>query len=66
MNPVLDPALLDLIACPCPVHARLELLRDREALRCTSCGRVFAIEDGIPVLLLSEAIAEPSGDRAEQ
>ncbi len=56
----IDSRLLELIACPCPEHGRLEPLADGARLRCTSCGRVFAIRDGIPVLLLSEALAEPS------
>ena len=59
MGSAIDPALLDLIACPCPAHARLDLTADGTRLRCTSCGRVFPIRDGIPVLLLSEALADP-------
>ncbi|WP_199439654.1 Trm112 family protein [Umezawaea beigongshangensis] len=63
----LDAQLLDILACPCPEHAPLSVGTpdDPEAdfLTCTSCGRSFPVRDGIPVLLLDEAVA-PSGDSA--
>lgn len=50
--------LLRLLACPSDDHAPL---REQDAtLVCTSCGRVFPIVDGIPVLLLDEAIKPAS------
>ena len=59
----LDPRLLEILACPSDDHAPLE--QDGDTLVCTSCGRVFPIVDGIPVLLLDEALpprgATPSG-----
>lgn len=48
-----DPALLDILACPADDHAPLR--EDGDQLVCTSCGRRFRIDDGIPVLLLDEA-----------
>ena len=50
----LDPRLLELICCPAeegghPCHG--ELAEAPEGLRCAACGRVYPIEDGIPVLL---------------
>jgi phosphomannomutase len=55
----LEPWLVDILACPCERHVRLDY--DPEAaggageLSCTACDRVFRIDDGIPVLLLDEA-----------
>jgi uncharacterized protein YbaR (Trm112 family) len=55
----LEPWLVEILACPCEQHAPLAY--DPAAadgageLSCTSCDRVFRIEDGIPVLLLDEA-----------
>lgn len=56
----LDAVLMEVLACPCPVHA---LLRsgtaadpEADALTCTACGRSFPVIDGIPVLLLHEAL----------
>lgn len=56
----LDPQLLEILACPCPRHAELRAGTasdpDAEALTCTACGRSFPVTDGIPVLLLDEAL----------
>ncbi|HEX4724867.1 MAG TPA: Trm112 family protein [Pseudonocardiaceae bacterium] len=58
----LDPQLLEILACPSPDHAPLRVgsATDPAAdfLTCTSCGRSFPVRDGIPVLLLDEAVVE--------
>lgn len=46
--------LLPHLACPCDKHGSLTL--DNLELVATCCGRRFPVVDGIPVLLLSEAI----------
>ncbi|MGP4021142.1 Trm112 family protein [Saccharopolyspora sp. 5N708] len=60
----LQPQLLEILACPCPQHAALRpgLADDAQAdyLTCTSCGRSFPVRDGIPVLLLEEAVGGPA------
>lgn len=67
----LEPRLLEILACPCSGHAPLRpgLTDDPEAnyLTCTECGRAFPVLDGIPVLLLEEAVGgpEPDGDPGE-
>ena len=59
----LDPDLLALLACPSDDHAPLrEETRDgADVLVCTVCRSVFRIEDGVPVLLLDEAVPGPNG-----
>jgi uncharacterized protein len=56
----LDAALMEILACPCPEHAQLHSGTaadpDANALTCTVCGRSFPVTDGIPVLLLHEAM----------
>ncbi len=56
MDSVLDPALLELLACP---QSRHPLRHDADAaeLVCTDpgCGLAYPIRDGIPVLLVDEA-----------
>jgi hypothetical protein len=56
----LDPQLLEILACPSPDHAPLRpgtpADPGADALTCTSCGRQFPVVDGVPVLLLDEAV----------
>jgi uncharacterized protein YbaR (Trm112 family) len=50
----LDPQLLEILACPSEDHAPLTPVDD--LLVCTACGRRYPVVDGIPVLLLDEAL----------
>ncbi len=70
MAVALDPQLMEILACPCDAHAPLQpgTATDAaaDALTCTHCGRSFPVVDGIPVLLLDEAITpEPAAGGAE-
>jgi uncharacterized protein len=55
----LDPRLLEILACPSDDHAALTAGApgdpEADALTCTECGRVYPVEDGVPVLLLDAA-----------
>jgi uncharacterized protein len=51
--------LLDLVVCPA-CKGDLEVRTNPEALRCTSCGRVYPVRDGLPALLVEEATVDPS------
>ena len=59
----LDAGLLELLACPSDDHAplRLESSPAGEELVCTHCASRFAVREGIPVLLLDEAVPGPNG-----
>lgn len=49
---MMDPKLLELLACPaCKTAVRLE----GDRLACVRCGRRYPIRDGIPVMLVEEA-----------
>lgn len=65
MAVTLDAQLLEILACPAPDHAALRPGTPQhpgaDVLTCTSCGRVYPVRDGIPVLLLDEAV-DPGGD----
>jgi uncharacterized protein len=61
----LDPQLLDILACPDTHHAPLDYDESGQTLTCTECGRVFPIRDGIPVLLLDEAVSGDARGAAE-
>ncbi|MEV6874792.1 Trm112 family protein [Amycolatopsis sp. NPDC051128] len=60
----LDAQLLEILACPSPDHAPLRPGApgdpEADALTCTECGRVYPVRDGIPVLLLDEAVTSAS------
>ena len=68
MAVALDATLLEILACPSPDHAPLRIGSptdpDADVLTCTSCGRMYPVRDGIPVLLLDEAIT-PEGAAAD-
>ena len=59
LTSVLDPLLLDVLACPAEHHTPLVPGEPGNALAmslsCPECGRIFDVRDGIPVLLLDEA-----------
>lgn len=54
----LDPLLLDVIRCPDEPDAALRHDADRQQLTCGSCGRVFPIRGGVPVLLPASSSSE--------
>lgn len=59
--PLIDPGLLEIMACP---FDRNDLFEDVPASRlvCSSCGRRFPVEDGIPRMRPEDA--EPPSDQA--
>jgi len=53
----LSPELLRLIVCPA-CKANVEAAPEAEAvvaLRCTGCGNVYPIVDGIPILIVNRS-----------
>lgn len=63
----LDAELLDILVCP-KCRSTVNLVEDDTALACSSatCGLVYPIRDGIPVMLIDEARppdTQPPGTR---
>ena len=50
----LDEKLLEILVCP-KCHGELEYRPDEAALFCQACRLRYAVEDGIPVMLIDEA-----------
>ena len=50
----LAPELLEILVCP-KCKGDLEYRTDPESLVCRVCRLVYAVEDGIPVMLIDEA-----------
>jgi len=51
---VLDPKLLEILACP-QCKKPVTPLADHSALDCESCGLRFKVEQDIPIMLIEEA-----------
>ena len=58
----LDPGLLEILACP-DDKGPLRYFRDEDLLYNPRLGRTYPIQDGIPVLLISEAQALDDDER---
>jgi uncharacterized protein len=52
--------LLEILACPaCKAEIQLvEYHKDKHGLKCIECKRIYPIKEGIPVMLIDEAIKE--------
>ena len=51
--------LLAILACPaCETRPPVELTSDKKFLRCTQCRRKYPINNGIPVMLIEEAVVD--------
>jgi uncharacterized protein YbaR (Trm112 family) len=51
--------LLDILVCPA-CKRPLALKDEGQSLKCGQCRRVYPIRDGIPILLVDEALQEAS------
>ncbi len=54
------PELLAVLACPADDHGPLTVDAEAGRLVCTVCGRAYPVSDGIPVLLLDQAVPATS------
>jgi len=50
--------LLEMLVCPACKQA-LEYRQTPESLKCKQCHRVYAVKDGIAIMLIDEATVEP-------
>jgi len=65
---MIDAKLLEILACPA-CDTRPPVTLKGEALVCAVCGRKYPIRDGIPIMLVDEAVlpgedADASGQGA--
>jgi len=54
-QPLVDPSLLEIMQCPAD-GGSLSEQRDPDSLLCDDCGRRYPVRDGIPVMLIDEAL----------
>jgi hypothetical protein len=51
--------LLDILVCP--VCKKALVLKDEgQNLKCAECRRVYPVRDGIPIMLVEEAVTDPA------
>ncbi len=57
---IISQELLDILACPaCKQDVELiQYGKGQHGLRCTACKCIYPIKDGIPIMLVDEAIRE--------
>jgi uncharacterized protein YbaR (Trm112 family) len=51
---VVSKDLLEILACP-KCKGKVELTADGSAIECGACRLRYAVDDGIPVMLIEEA-----------
>lgn len=55
MSNPLDPQLLEILVCP-SCRGELVYRPEQDALDCLACGVRYPVRDGIPILLVDEAL----------
>ena len=50
----LDPKLVELLACP-KCHGALVAIEGPEGFACATCSLFYAVEDGLPNMLIDDA-----------
>ena len=59
MHSMIPQDLLDILVCP--VCKKPLILKDGgQSLKCGECRRVYPVRDGIPIMLVDEAVIDPS------
>lgn len=50
---LIDPKLAEILVCPAD-HGQLTQNEEASTLTCRTCGRVYPVEAGMPVMLLND------------
>ncbi len=61
MPPMIPQDLLEILVCP--VCKKPLVLKDKDglqSLKCGECRRVYPVRDDIPIMLVDEAVIDPS------
>ncbi|MDQ6974990.1 MAG: Trm112 family protein [Mariprofundaceae bacterium] len=57
---MIDAKLMEILTCP-KCKGKVELHAEQSALHCAACALGYPIRDGIPVMLIDEAIKLKEG-----
>lgn len=57
---IISKKLLDVLACPLCIEDvnLIEYQKETYGLKCIKCQRIYRIDDGIPIMIIDEAITE--------
>jgi hypothetical protein len=59
IHPMIPQDLLDILVCP--VCKKALVLKDEgQSLKCAECRRVYPVRDGIPIMLVEDAVTDPA------
>jgi uncharacterized protein YbaR (Trm112 family) len=61
---LIDQKLLDILACP-KCKGDIEHDEKKQRLICFSCRLAYEIKDGIPIMLVDEAVKLEEGERGK-
>lgn len=59
MPSMIPQDLLEILVCPV-CKKPLALKNEGQGLKCAECRRVYPVRDGIPVMLVDEAVIDPA------
>ena len=59
LSDMISQDLLDILVCPA-CKKPLLLKETGESLKCSVCRRVYPVRDNIPILLIDQAVTDPS------
>ena len=62
---LIDAHLQEILTCPCLHRAALEENAPASQLVCARCHLAFSVEDGLPIMMLQDAIVTPEYDAAQ-
>lgn len=62
---LIDAHLQEILTCPCPHRASLTENETASRLECTRCHLAFPVEDGLPIMMLQDAVVTPQYDAAQ-
>ena len=62
---LINAHLKEILTCPCPHRATLNENEAASQLECTRCHLAFPVEDGLPIMMLQDAVVTPAYDAAQ-
>ena len=62
---LINAHLQEILTCPCPHRATLNENQAASQLSCARCHLAFPVEDGLPIMMLQDAVVTAEYDAAQ-